>query len=68
MEYVLLRAGESGKMPQDWNKVLEVKVYTRLNDEMKRIVDAALKNKKTITGETREALESLDSHITGANR
>ena len=63
----MIRNSEESPKAVDWNQVGKVVLCSRLNDELKRFVDEALRNKKEIHSLTPEARESIDSYITGAN-
>ena len=67
MMTVMIRNTEKPRHPASWQLVREVRLYTRLNDELKRFVDEALKNNVPIHSMNAEARESMDSYITGAN-
>lgn len=67
MKSVMIRSTEKLPVIKDWNSIAEVCVYTSLTNEMKRFVDEANKNGKTIVGKNKAAMDSLDSHFTGAN-
>jgi hypothetical protein len=64
---IMIRNTEKPKLPATWKGVKEVRLYTRLNDELKSFVDVALKNKVPIHSMNDDAKESMDSYITGAN-
>jgi len=63
---LLLNPGTFKELPK-WEGINEVLVFDRLTPEMKLVVSNALENNVPIRAGTPEALESIDSFVTGAN-